>query len=242
MTKAVKKQEDTSIVETKKPARGFEDGVEQDDLIIPRAKLLQAMSPEIVDGVEGLRPGMIINSLTGEVLPEEFIPVFKFKDFIRFNPRSKDDPNFDSAFEPGGVIWKTSDPTDPRVEETKFGPNGEKPLATTFLNFFSHSPGSEMPVIISFAKTGYKAGKQLLSLCKFSGGDMFSKKYKLTSQKESNGTDTYYVLKVRASGIPLDTEFRSSELLWEGYSRRVQDIQVHDMGEETVGVGGRRPY
>ncbi|WP_348260365.1 hypothetical protein, partial [Salmonella enterica] len=68
--------------------RGFESGITQEDLIIPRAKLIQALSPEITEGL-GVRPGDIINSLTKEVLPDEFIPVFMFKNFIRFNPRSK---------------------------------------------------------------------------------------------------------------------------------------------------------
>src|SRR3990167_7619408 len=57
--------------------RGFEGGVEKEDLIIPRAKLLQAMSPEMQEG--GFTVGEIINSLTKEYLAEEFIPIFMFK-------------------------------------------------------------------------------------------------------------------------------------------------------------------
>ena len=81
-------------------------------------------------------------------MPQEFVPIFAFKNFIRFNPRSKDDPNFNPNFEPGSVIWKSSDPLDPKVQqETKFGANGEKPLALTFLNFFSYFPGVSMPTV-----------------------------------------------------------------------------------------------
>jgi len=212
-----------------KPQRGFEGGVNQDDLIIPRAKLIQALSPELNDGIEGIRIGSIVNSLTKEKLPDEFVPIFTFKTFIRFNPRKKDDPNFLSAFEPGAVVWKSADPDDPRViEETRFGRNGEKPAAITFLNFFSYFPGCTMPIILSFSKTSYKTGKQLLSLAKFCGGDMFSRKYRLSSVMETNDIGTYSVFKVVPVGEVSQDEYKTCEYLWNEFSAKVQDIQVHD--------------
>lgn len=223
--------------------RGFENGITQEDLIIPRAKLIQALSPELTEGIEGIRVGSIINSLTKEVLPQEFIPVFMFKNFIRFNPRSKDDPNYDPAFEPGAVIWKSVDPEDPKVvEETKFGPNGEKPSATTFLNFFSYFPGVSMPVIVSFSKTSYKTGKQLLSLAKFCCGDMFSRKYKLTSQMETNDIATYAVFKVASAGLSSPDELKLCEGLWQEFSAKAKNIQVHDEETTDEAVQEPRPY
>lgn len=231
---------ETALTSTK-PQRGFENGVTQEDLIIPRAKLIQALSPEMADGLEGVKVGAIINSLTKEMLPPEFIPVFMFKNFIRFNPRSKDDPNFDPDFEPGAVMWKSSDPEDERVvSETKFGPNGEKPVATTFLNFFSYFPGVPMPIIVSFSKTSYKSGRQLLSLAKFCGGDMFSRKYRLSSQMETNDIATYAVLKVAPVGASNPDEFKLCERLWDDFSAKAKDIQVHDA--ETTDETETRPY
>ena len=215
--------------------RGFEGGLTQDDLIIPRAKLIQALSPEITEGL-GVRPGAIINSLTKEVLPDEFIPIFMFKNYIRFNPRSKADPLFDSAYEPGAVIWKSTDSEGPKVvAETRFGPNGEKPIATTFLNFFSYFPDVPMPVIVSFSKTSYKAGRQLLSLAKFCGGDMFSRKYRLASLMETNDIATYAVFKVAPVGAVSPDEYKLCERLWNDFSEKAKDIQVHeDITDEPV--------
>ena len=209
--------------------RGFESkDIDQSDLIIPRAKLLQKLSPEVD---EGMKPGQIINSLTKEALPEEFIPIFVFKNYIRFNLKNTDDPNFDSGFEPGAIMWRSNDYLDEKVQkETKFGSNGEKPLATTFMNFFSYFPGISMPIIISFSKTSYKAGKQLLSLAKFSGGDMFGKKYKLQSHKETNDIATYFVLKTAVSGKPTADELKRCESWWNEYSQK--QIIVHE--EEVV--------
>lgn len=220
---------ENALVKQYQPQRGFEERIDQEDLIIPRAKLIQALSPEMSEGIKDVKIGSIINSLTKDVLPEEFIPVFMFKNFIRFNPRKKDDPNFDKKYEPGAVIWKSTDPDDPKViAETRFGANGEKPLATTFLNFFSYFPGCPMPIIVSFSKTSYKTGKQLLSLGKFCGGDMFSRKYRLTSQMETNDVGTYAVLKVTPVGQVEPDEFKICERLWNDFSAKAKDIQVHD--------------
>src|SRR3989338_5856015 len=129
MENAVNVKKNAGLVTGNAPQRGFEDGLDKEDLIIPRAKLIQALSPEMTEGLEGVKVGAIINSLTKEVLPQEFIPIFMFKNYIRFNPRSKDDPNFDSEFDPGAVVWESTDPLDPKVKvEAKFGPNGEKPV------------------------------------------------------------------------------------------------------------------
>ena len=238
MTQEIAKAQGGSLMQAEKEQRGFESGVDQQDLIIPRAKLIQALSPEMQEGLEGIKIGSIINSLTKEVLPDVFIPIFSFKNYIRFNPRSKDDPNFDADFEPGAIIWRSSDPSDPLVlEQTKFGPNGEKPVATTFLNFFSFFPGVTMPVIVSFSKTSYRTGKQLLSLGKFCGVDMFSRKYRLTSQMETN-IGTYAVLRVAAIGEAAPEEFAVCERLWNDFAAKAKDIQVH----EEDATEEQRPY
>lgn len=238
MTQEITKAQGGSLMQAEKEQRGFESGVDQQDLIIPRAKLIQALSPEMQEGLEGIKIGSIINSLTKEVLPEVFIPIFSFKNYIRFNPRSKDDPNFDADFEPGAIIWRSSDPSDPLVlEQAKFGPNGEKPVATTFLNFFSYFPGVAMPVIVSFSKTSYRTGKQLLSLGKFCGGDMFSHKYRLTSQMETN-IGTYAVLRVASIGEAAPEEFAVCERLWNDFAAKAKNIQVH----EEDATEEERPY
>ncbi len=242
MSNEVIEKGQTALVTPTQPQRGFEGGIDREDLIIPRAKLIQALSPELTEGLDGIKVGSIINSLTKEVLPQEFIPIFTFKNFIRFNPRSKDDPNFNPDFDPGGVIWKSTDPLDHKVkDEARFGPNGEKPLAITFINFFSYFPGVPMPIIVSFSKTGYKTGKNLLSLAKFCGGDMFARKYRLFSQMETNDVATYSVFKVKPIGSVTPEEYQLCEQLWKDYSAKVEAIQVHEeeVQEET---GEKRPY
>lgn len=241
MDQNLEKKTPGAIVPASKAPRGFEEPTEREDLIIPRAKLLQALSPEVVarekDPVAGvdLLAGMIINSLTKQSLPNEFVPVFKFTNWIRFNPRNSKDANFDPLYGPGDVIWRTKDPLDPRVaEEGKFGPNGEPPLATKFLNFFCYFPGVQMPVILSFSKTSFMAGRRLLSLAQFSGKDMFATKYRVTSKQEVGEAGTYFVLEVAQLGVASEEEYGIGAKLWDTYSDKT--IVVHDETPEDQGA------
>ncbi len=216
-------------------AKGFEGAqMEREDLVFPRAALMQSNSPEIVDNLmtpdgKDIKVGMVINSLTREILPDVFIPVFYFPTWVRFNPRDPKALGYDPAFGPGDVIWRSNDRNDPRVqEEGKFGPNGETPLATMFMNFFSYLPGVAMPVIVSFSKTSMKAGKRLLSLARFSGGDIFAQKYKLGVKKEQNDKGTYYVFTVELAGkLAEDDPLRiAAAELWEEF--HAKPIVVHE--------------
>lgn len=231
MENSIAVKEGTQIAQRQAPGRGTESGFQKEDLIIPRVKLLQALSPEVSEAGSALRPGQIVNSLTKEVLPEIFIPVFLFVNWIRFNPRDSKKDGFDPAFEPGAMMWKTSDPMDARVlEYGKFGPNGEPPLATKFLNFFSYFPGSSTPVILSFSKTSFRAGRELLTLTQLGGGDMFGKKYALTSKADTNGQFNYFVFQVKGAGKSSDQELADAEAFWAQFHEK--EIVVHDEGKE----------
>lgn len=208
--------------------RGLEERPDQGDFEIPRAKLLQALSPEVQDPGLTLKQGQIINSLTKDTLPAEFIPVFRMpSNWIRFNPRKKDDPNFDSDYGLGDVIWRSSDPSDPRViEQGQFGAKGEPPKATKFLNFFCLFPGVDMPIVVSFSKTSFKAGKHFNSLIQFSTGDMFSKKYRLASKQVTTGAGTYFVLTVEKVGETSINEFGIAEVLYKEFFTKREDLRV----------------
>ena len=228
--KDIAKKEETAIADPSKTlGRGHEEPIESKDLEIPRGKLIQSVSEEAIaeNKDERIEVGLIVNSISKEVLPTEFIPIFKFSNWIRWNPRKKDDPNFDAAFDSGALIWTCNDPNDPRVIENKdFGPNGEAPVATKYLNFFSFFPGHSMPIIVSFKKTSFKAGQRLLTLSRFSGGDMFSRKYKLTSKiKEVDGTK-FFVFDVTLAGKPTEEEFKMAESWYNNFKDKA--IKVHE--------------
>lgn len=226
--------------------RGFEEPTQREDLIIPRVKLMQALSPEVIEDGSALKPGQIINSVTREILPAEFVPVFKYTEFFKFNPRNQKDADFDPSFEAGAVVWRTRETADPRVIAGKdFGPNGQPPSITKFLNFFSYFPGSETmsPVVLGFAKTSMKAGQQLMSLCKLSqtqdAPDMFSWKYRLGAKVAKNDKGTYYVFTVTKVGRSSSDEFAFAEQLWEEFHDK--SIKTHEEGQ-TDDEEGNPPF
>lgn len=241
MEKDIVKKEQTAIAKPHAAGRGFEEKTEREDLILPRATLLQALSPQVIDGVEGCRPGVIVNNITTEPLGEVFIPIFKWTEYLKFNPRDSKAEGFDPAFEPGALVWKTATPTPEQIEECKFGEEGEKPTAMKVMNFLCYFLGSEMPIVLSFAKTSYKTGKKLISLAQYTGGDMFSKKYKLTAkQAESNG-NRYFVFDVGIVGKANKEEFAIAEGWYESF--RGKEIKTHDEGvAQESGEAEARPY
>ena len=214
--------------------RGFEEPVEQEDLVIPRAKLVQPTSAEATDPNSTLRGGAIINSLTKEVLNAKFVPLFYYKEYLRFNARKPDQPGWDAAFAPGKLMWRTRDANDPRVEQCKFGPDGETPIAITTLNFFSLFEGSPMPLILSFGKTSYGAGKSLLSLARFRGGDMFSRQYKLSVLPMKNDKGDFFTLKVDPAGDCDADTFKMAESYFAQFGMNREALKTHV--EDEVGA------
>lgn len=214
---------------TRSTGRGFE-GIDKSDLLIPRAKLLQPLSPEVVEEqLANAKAGQIRNSLTKELLPSRVVPIFCFKTWMRFNSRDSKAEGFHAAYAPGGLIWRSTNPSDPKViEEAGFGPNGEVPLALTFLNFFSFFPSVSMPIILSFSKTSYKTGKQLLSLARFCGGDMWSRAYQLGATLQTNEKGSYYVFSVTTLGESTAEERTHTEAWWKTFSDQATNLKIHE--------------
>jgi len=217
--------------------RGHEEELDRDDILIPRVKLLQALNPEVAEDPKKYMPGMLINSLTGEELPEVFIPIQKSTEWIFFNPRKKNDEGFNSDYDPGALIWRSTDRNDPHVQAL-----GEDAWRHKFLHFLAYFPGTEMPVILSFSRTSMKAGKKLNTLTKFCGGDMFERNYKVASVQETNDQGTYFVLKV-AQGQILDKEreeFKISEAYYNDFANKRVQVDVSDLGENHEGDDAKK--
>lgn len=215
----------------KEGREGFEEGTTPGELIIPRVKLLQGLSPEVQEEPKDFHAGMIIDSLTRGGLPETFIPIFKRTRWFRFNPRDAKSPHFVPEVKPGGIVWRSDDPNDPRVKaETQFGEHGEAPPATTFMEFLCYFEGLAMPVVLGFAKTSFKAGRELLSLARFSSGPMYGRKYKLRAVQESNDKGTFYVFRVLPAGLASPDEIEIGQALHAQLSKG--GFQTHDESVE----------
>lgn len=206
---------------------GFEAEITQEDLILPRVKLVQGLAIEAESFPEA-KAGQIINNLTGEVLPAEFVPVFVSIEWMKFNTRNTKDEGYDLNHEPGALIWKTSDKNAPEVA------NDPESWRYKSLVFLTHFPGVPMPLVLTFSKTSFTAGKKLLSLAQFSGGNMFSRKYKLNSKKEEKDGNIYHVLQVVPSGLASAEEQAVSAEWYK--SLRGKQIKTHDDVQTQAGT------
>jgi hypothetical protein len=179
-------------------------GMSGTDLEIPRALVLQGLSPDVQEG--GLKSGLVINSLTKETLDDKFIALFPFKQYVKFT-------------EEGKVDWKTINRNDPRVTEGLEWVGGEPPSVVEFINMLClWKVGGEwdtsMPLILSFKKTSLRIGRQfntLLALSQSQGKPYYSSVYRIKTFLKQDGQKSWYLPKI--SPVPTKEEKLTKEVL-----------------------------
>ena len=164
------------------------EGIGRNDIAMPRIGLAQKMSPEIDPTSPRVVPGLtftgLFHSLTKQVLPQPLHFVILRRDdprWIEWIPRD----------EGGGIRDKDVRANDPR---TKFGPDGEKPIATEYHDFIvlmltGLDAGDPLDSIValSLKSSGIKAAKHLNFLISLRGPKLICKGvYTLTTGHETD--------------------------------------------------------
>lgn len=221
-------EQQTELAQQQGAPLGFDDD-DANDLIIPRIKVIQTLSPERKDKLA--EEGDIINSLTRDRLNGKvFIPVFKFNNNIEWKPRN----------EGGGIICQArdakvgekSDGTRQlcasckrcEFDNTKQGKEAA-PKCTKYINFFGFFVGEKWPIILSFAKTNYGEGKKLYSLAKVTMQNMWNYGYVLTEKLMSKNGNEWYNIVTSPAGAT-DSENREFALnMFKTF--RGQDLNIH---------------
>lgn len=229
---------------------GFDDD-DASDIIIPRIKVIQSLSPERKE--KAAEEGDIINSLTKEKLNgKSFVPVFKFNSNISWIDRN----------DGGGIACQARDgklATNSAGEEilcaackknlfdnTKQGRDA-MPTCTKYMNFFGFFEGESVPIILSFAKTNYNEGKKLYSLAKVSMQNIWNHSYKLVEKLVKKNSNEWYIIDVipngptdevdRAFAMTLFKNFKGAALLYdEEYNQVAEETIVKDasFGEDAA--------
>lgn len=149
---------------------GYENQTNQ-DIAIPFLNVLQAMSPEVTGddgaGIEGARPGMLINSVTKDLFkgPIVFQPVATSHSFNEWVPRDR-----------GGGLVGRHEIDSPIVAKAKadareFGkyktPEGNDLIETFTIAGFILENGDQdymgAPIVISFTSTKIKVYKSIMT-------------------------------------------------------------------------------
>ena len=231
----VVKEETTEVANQTGMPLGFEDD-DANDIIIPRVKVIQTLSPERKDKIAN--EGDIINSLTKEKLNGKvFIPVFKFNNNIWWRDRS--DGGGIRCIARDGKLGTMSDGTNLvcasckrcEFDNTKQGKES-LPTCTKYINFFGFFAGERMPIILSFAKTSYNEGKKLYSLAKVTMQNMWNYGYALNEKLQAKGGNEWFICVPTPAGATEESDREFGLSLYKTYRNSIQNLD-YDMEEST---------
>lgn len=220
-------KEETELV-AQRPM-GFEDE-EAGDMIIPRVKVIQTLSPERKDGEA--EEGDIINSLTKDKYNGKmFVPVFKFNNNIEWKPRSEGGgikciarDGKTGEDEDGTILWCATCRRN-EFDNTKQGKDAA-PKCTKYINFFGFFAGERMPIILSFGKTNYSEGKKLYSLAKVTMQNMWNYGYRLDEKLKAKSGNEWYIIVPSAAGPTEESDREFAHMMYKEYRSVIQSVQV----------------
>ena len=230
------KQEAQALTTSNNVPMGFEDE-EAGDIIIPRVKVIQTLSPERKDKIAD--EGDIINSLTKEKYNGKvFIPVFKFNNNIDWKDRA--DGGGIRCIARDGKVGEEIDGSRKlcaqcrrcEFDNTKQGRDAA-PKCTKYINFFGFFAGERMPIILSFAKTNFNEGKKLYSLAKVTMQNMWNHGYTLDNKKMAKNGNEWYIMVVNPAGPTSDEDRAFAVTLYQGYRTTIQQV-VMDLEDVSV--------
>lgn len=193
--------------------RGSE-GVDHNDLIIPRLEIVQSLStarkktsPEYIEGAE---EGMLYNSVTRELYGSEVVvvPVLFIKEFLVWKDRK-----LGGGF---GGAHATEEEARARVAEMDNPDEWEVTLTHQHFCLVLKEDDTMEEVVVSMAKSKLKVSKKFNSLIRINGGDRFSRKYKLrgVTAENSQGQE-FYNLDVVNIGFVDEPAYRYAEEIYE---------------------------
>lgn len=187
--------------------RGFE-GQTSADYSVPFVSVLQQMSPQVSDprdgGIEGAKPGMLINTVTGELWDGreglEFVPAMTQHVFVEWVPREKG----------GGMVGRHEVDSDvvraARANSSEFGKLRTREGNDLIETFYVYGVlcSGEQPaenVILAFTSTKIKIYKNFNTRVGFfmvqtpngkRRPPLFSHLVKITTSKEKNNKGEFY--------------------------------------------------
>lgn len=179
-------------------AYGFEE-TDSSDIIIPRIKVINALSPERVDGEA--QEGAVLNSLTKEdVRGWHFVPIKQYYSCIRWNSDRDGDPrmlcrSYDGRVgndAEGNIVMCKQCGLD-QFDNTKTG-KAAQPQCTRYLNFLGFFEENPMPVVLSFARTNYAEGRKMLSISKSMRAAIWGYNYTIDSRQVAKDRNKWYIL------------------------------------------------
>lgn len=237
----------TTVTSFEEDAQSGFDGMNQDDLALPFLRLLTATSPEVGE-VDGAMPGMVYNTVTGQLYDGKkgllVIPCAYVRQYIEWAPRGS------GSGAPVTIYPATSDVLSRTHREPgdnrDYLDNGNyiENTANHYVMVMDEN-GSPAPALIVMKSTQLKKSRKWNSmqmsvkLQSSQGGlytpPMFSQVYRLTTQQESNDKGKWYGWEIERVG---SVEDMSVYRLAKEFASSVKsgDVQVKHQDEAGAPV------
>ena len=143
---------------------GFEEARAKTDYAIPFLTVLQSLSPGVQEGLEGYKPGMILNTVTKELSETlTVIPVHYTHTYVEWVPRNAGG-GFRGEFHPDEREVEFNSLVDRKTGKATL-PNGNELTDTrNFYVLIGHDDGGVSPALISMTSSQIAVAKNLCSL------------------------------------------------------------------------------
>lgn len=227
--------------------RGSE-GVTNQDLVIPRLEIVQALSPAVKRNdpgfIKGAEVGMLTNSVTRELYGDKVmvVPLYFVKAWLVWKERK--DKNGKS--QEGGFFGSFNTEEEAQQRVKKEDPDGRFNVVATdtpqhFCLLLNMSTGEVDEIMVSMAKSKAKISRQWNSLIRAAGGDRFSRVYELGTVAVKRGDDDYVNYSVAARGFPNKTVYARAEETYKkiaaGERKVVMDVTGMDVSDDEEDHG-----
>lgn len=232
------------------PGRGSEE-VKMSDMVLPRLELVQAQSPiKEVDGNEEVRDGMLFNSVTHEVYGDlvYFVPVYYRTEYLIWKDQDSGGGFFGSfpSEDAARLKFKSLIEDDPSLAgKTKDGKDVLEVIDTPVHYGLRITPeGTIEQIVISMAKSKAKVSRKWNAMVQITGGDRFSRVYKISSFTDENKQGKKFKnYVVQPAGFPPKAVYEQAELIYETFrsgEMRVAHETVMDDGGVEQPTGNER--
>lgn len=197
----------------KDQARGSEEvGIK--DVALPRLEIIQSQSP-IKDLVEGATEGHMFNSVTQEILGDivYFVPVYYRMEYLVWKNQDKG----------GGFFGSFASEAEAEQRKSQAVEEGEDPDDIEVVDTPVHYGLMVTPdlsrieqLVISMPRTKAKVSRKWNSLIQMSGGDRFSRVYKISTFKDENkNKQKFFNYTVQPAGFAPKVAYDEAERLYD---------------------------
>lgn len=244
------------------------ENIRQQDMEIPRLKLMQGLSPEL-EQFDGLRPGHFFHPAAEFIFDGPFraVPVYMDMRYILWRPRDSGGGILARADD--GVHWSPSsgeftvqlDKKDgghtvtwrlaPTVQQSGLanwgtmypGDPNSPPAATLMYNFLLAFPDEPdlLPAVLSFQRSSIKIGRRFNTKLKTVRAPLFGTVWEFSAVKDTNASgDNFFNLDVKGAGLVEDQNlYEQYKNLYDSVSNKGLSIKdIEGLQDDAAAEAG----